>query len=116
MNKKRRREDKKKIRRGSMEEEVIYIFEKILDKWKTICIYNTIIQNNKFSKVLKRNVENISTGNSKVYEYELSTDRYNYYLELRSKVYNFHKIIILYQRFYVRVNNYFMKIIFIFLF
>lgn len=91
MDKKRRRENKKKDRRGALAEEVIYIFEKILDKWKTIRIYNTIIQNNKFSKISKRNVENISTGNSKVYEYELSADRYNYYLELRCKVYNFHK-------------------------
>ena len=91
MDKKSRREDKKKDRRGAIADEVIYIFEKILDKWKTIRIYNTIIQNNKFSKVSKRNVENISTGNSKVYECELSTDRYNYYLELRDKVYKFHK-------------------------
>ena len=91
MNKKRRREDKKKIRRGAMAEEVIYIFEKILDKWKTIRIYNTIIQNNKFSKVSKRNVENISTGNSKVYTSELSSERFEYYNSLREKVYNYHK-------------------------
>ena len=62
-----RREVKKKDRRGATAEEVIYIFEKVLEGWKTIRIYNTIIQNNPSSIVDKKNVENISTGNSKVY-------------------------------------------------
>ena len=66
-----RREVKKKDRRGASAEEVIYIFEKILEGWKTIRIYNTIIQNNTESTVNKKNVENISTGNSKVYITEL---------------------------------------------
>jgi len=66
-----RREKKKTDRRHATAEEVIYIFEKILEGWKTIRIYNTIIQNNPKSIVLKKNVENISTGNSKVYQTEL---------------------------------------------
>ena len=37
-----RRETKKKDRRGASSEEVIYIFEKILEGWKTIRIYNSI--------------------------------------------------------------------------
>ena len=86
-----RREVKKKDRRGASAEEVIYIFEKILEGWKTIRIYNTIIQNNPASTVDKKNVENISTGNSKVYTSELSNERYEYYTNLREKVYNFHK-------------------------
>ena len=86
-----RREIKKKDRRGATSEEVIYIFEKILEGWKTIRIYNTIIQNNPASTVDKKNVENISTGNSKVYTSELSNERYEYYTNLREKVYNFHK-------------------------
>ena len=85
-----RREVKKKDRRGASAEEVIYIFEKILEGWKTIRIYNTIIQNNPASTVDKKNVENISTGNSKVYESELSGERFLYYKELREKVYKFH--------------------------
>jgi hypothetical protein len=89
--KKKRREIKKKDRRSATAEEVIYIFEKILEGWKTIRIFNTIIQTNPKSLVLKKNVENISTGNTKVYESELSEDRYKYYLELREKVYAFHK-------------------------
>jgi len=89
--KKKRREIKKKDRRSATAEEVIYIFEKILEGWKTIRIYNTIIQTNPKSEVSKKNIENISTGNSKVYESELSEDRYKYYIELREKVYNFHK-------------------------
>ena len=90
-NKKKRREKKKKNRRGATAEEVIYIFEKILDGWKTIKIYNTIIQNNPSSEVSKKNVENISTGNSKVYVNELSEERFKYYEILREKVYAFHK-------------------------
>jgi hypothetical protein len=89
--KKKRREEKKKNRRGATAEEVIYIFEKILEGWKTIKIYNTMIQTNKDSQVSKKNVENISTGNSKVYEKELDHERFIYYNELRTKVYELHK-------------------------
>ncbi len=89
--KKIRKEGKKKDKRHATPEEVIYIFEKTLEGWKTIKIFNTIIQNNPMSLVLKKNVENISTGNCKVYENELTEDKYKYYLELREKVYNFHK-------------------------
>ena len=70
-----------------MKEEVIYIFEKVLEGWKTIRIYNTIIQNNPDSGVCKKHVENIATGNSKVYETELSKERYEIYEDLRQKVY-----------------------------
>jgi anthranilate phosphoribosyltransferase len=86
-----RREVKKKDRRGASAEEVIYIFEKILEGWKTIRIYNTIIQNNPASLVDKKIVENISTGNSKVYTSELSNERFEYYTNLREKIYNYHK-------------------------
>lgn len=86
-----RREIKKKDKRNATGEEVIYIFEKILEGWKTIKIYNTIIQTNPNSNVTKKNVENISTGNSKVFISELTEDRYKYYEELRVKVYEFHK-------------------------
>ena len=86
-----RREVKKKDRRGASAEEVIYIFEKILEGWKTIRIYNTIIQNNPASLVDKKIVENISTGNSKVYTSELNNERFEYYTNIREKVYNYHK-------------------------
>lgn len=88
--KKKRREEKKKDRRSASPDEVIFIFEKILEGWKTIRIYNTIIQNNSNSNIEKKNVENISTGNCKVYESEVSLEKYNYYTELRKKVYQFH--------------------------
>jgi hypothetical protein len=88
--KKKRKENKRKTKRNATAEEVIFIFEKIIEGWKTIRIYNTIIQNNSNSTVLKKNVENISTGNSKVYPTELPEDRYKYYLDLRDKVYQLH--------------------------
>jgi len=85
-----RREKKNTDKRTTTAEEVIFIFEKILDHWKTIKIYNTIIQNNPSSKTDKKSVEKISTGNCKIYESELSNEKYTYYLELREKVYMYH--------------------------
>ena len=90
--KKERRIKKRTVKRGITGEEVIFIFERVLDSWKTIKIYNTMIQQNPESGVDKKKVEVISTGNSKVFEKELSEERYKYYLELRQKVYIFHSL------------------------
>jgi hypothetical protein len=90
LEKSQRREKKRTDKRSTTAEEVIFIFEKILDDWKTIKIYNTIIQNNSYSKTDKKSVEKISTGNCKVHQSELSNERYIYYLELREKVYTHH--------------------------
>ena len=84
---------KKRItKRSASGEEVIFIFEKVLEGWKTIKIYNTIIQLNPNSIIDKKTTETIATGNCKIYENELSKDQYNYYLLLRQKVYDFHKL------------------------
>jgi hypothetical protein len=64
-----------------------FIFEKVLEGWKTIRIYNTIIQQNPSSGIDKKWVENISTGNCKIFENELAEDRFKYYSELREKIY-----------------------------
>ncbi len=85
--KKCRREKKRINKRDITADEVIFIFEKTLDGWKTIQIYNTIIQNNPNSFINKKKTETISTGNCKVYETELSKERYEYYTYLREKVY-----------------------------
>jgi len=90
-NKRSKREEKRSLKRNVSGEEVIYIFEKTLEGWKTIKIFNTILQNNSSSNVTKEIVETISTGNCKVYEKELTKERYCYYLELRNKVYDYHK-------------------------
>jgi hypothetical protein len=94
-NKQSKRDKKRTEKRNVTGEEVIYIFEKVLEGWKTIKIFNTILQTNSASNVSKKLVETISTGNCKVCENELSNERYYYYLELRNKVYNFHKISLL---------------------
>ena len=86
-----RREKKRTNKRSITGEEVIFIFEKVLEGWKTIKIYNTIIQNNANSGVDKKKTETIATGNCKVYESELSAERYEYYKSLRDKVYEYHK-------------------------
>ena len=49
-----RREKKRTLKRSITGEEVIFIFEKVLEGWKTIKIYNNIIQNNPNSKVNKK--------------------------------------------------------------
>jgi hypothetical protein len=86
--KQERREKKKTMKRNATGEEVIYIFERILEGWKTIRIFNTIIQQNPESNIDKKWVEQIATGNCKVYLKELATEEiYNYYLDLREKVY-----------------------------
>jgi hypothetical protein len=84
-----RREKKRTTKRSITGEEVIFIFEKVLEGWKTIKIYNTIIQNDPNSDVDKKKVETISSGNCKVYEAELSKERFDYYKELRDKVYGY---------------------------
>ena len=88
-----RRELKRTGKRAVTGDEVIFIFEKVLEGWKTIKIFNTIIQANPNSSIEKKKVETISTGNCKVYPSELSDEKFNYYLSLREKVYEFHKLI-----------------------
>ena len=89
--KKKRREKKRCEKRSITGEEVIFIFEKFIEGWSTIRIYNTIIQNDKNSFVDKKKVETIVSGNCKVYENELSSEKYKQYLELRKNVYEIHK-------------------------
>lgn len=90
--KQERKEIKRSTKRSVTGEEVIFIFEKVLEGWKTIRIYNTIIQNDANSSVDKRKVETISTGNCKIYPSELSKEKYEYYLVLRDKVYKFNSM------------------------
>jgi hypothetical protein len=93
--KRERRELKRTNKRSVTGDEVIFIFEKILEGWKTIKIFNTIIQTNPSSLINKKQIEIISSGNCKVYPSELSTEKYSYYLSLREKIYEFHKLTIL---------------------
>ena len=88
--KQERRDKKRNDKRSVTGEEVIFIFEKVLEGWKTIRIYNTIIQNNPNSLIDKKKTETISTGNCKVNSSELSIERFEYYQSLREKVYNYY--------------------------
>ena len=91
--KKERREKKKMAKRDVSGEDIIFIFEKVLEGWPTIRIYNTIIQSNPSSGITKEKTEKYATGNCKIYEKELaSKERFQYYTELREKVYEFHKL------------------------
>ena len=71
--KKERRIKKRTEKRDITGEEVIFIFEKVLEKWPTIKIFNTIIQTNPLSGVTKKKVEVIATGNCKVFEKRIVT-------------------------------------------
>lgn len=77
--------------RKATPEEIIYIFERVLEGWRTIKIYNVMIQNNKSTKITKKIVENISTGNVKIHPFELPKEEYDKYLILREKVYEYRK-------------------------
>jgi hypothetical protein len=85
--KRERRIKKRTDKRDITGEEVIFIFEKVLEGWPTIRIFNTIKQRTPASAVTKKKVEVIATGNCKVFENELEPARYQHYLELRPKVY-----------------------------
>jgi hypothetical protein len=89
-NKQIRREKKQTAKRAITADEVIFIFEKVLEGWKTIKIYNTIIQTNQSSNIDKKLTERVASGNCKIYEKELSKERYEYYLNLREKIYSLH--------------------------
>lgn len=89
--KQHRKEQKKIHKRTVCGEEVIYIFEHILKGWKTIRIYNTIKQTNPESNVTKRKVEQIASGNCKVYPSELTPAKYKHYQSLRNQVYYYNK-------------------------
>ncbi len=77
-----------KLRRATVDE-IIYIFEKVLEGWKNIKIYNLILQKNPQSKIIKEDVDHIATGNCKVYEFE---NKFEIYQDLRKKVYDYRRI------------------------
>jgi hypothetical protein len=90
MDKKDRREKKRTLKRSTSGKEVLFIFEKVLEGWPTIRIYNTLRQMDPTSITEKKKVEKIATGNCKVYESELTPEEYQRYIELRQKVYEYH--------------------------
>jgi len=90
MDKKDRREKKRTLKRSTSGKEVLFIFEKVLEGWPTIRIYNTLRQMDPLSITEKKKVEKIATGNCKVYESELTPEEYQQYIELRKKVYEYH--------------------------
>ena len=88
--KKERRKDKQINKRKTNAETVIFIFEKLLDGWATIRIFNTIRQTDTSSIITKKQVEKIATGNIKLFENELEPERFLYYQTLRQKIYELH--------------------------
>jgi hypothetical protein len=81
---------KKSIARRATVDEVLFIFEKVLEAWKPIKIYNVCIQNNPQSQILKEDVDHIVSGNCKVFDFETTPEKFQLYNDLRQKVYDYH--------------------------
>lgn len=84
--------EKKTKKRNATGEEVLFIFEKVLEEQRPIQIYNEIKRTNPSSTVTKQWVEKIYTGNCFVApnEYRRKED-YTLYQTLREKVYQYHR-------------------------
>jgi hypothetical protein len=93
----KRREKKRTEKRDISGEDVIFLFEKVLEGWKTIQIYNALLRAHPGEHISKTMVEKYASGNCKVYESELEKERYETYLLLREKVYQYRKEKILYE-------------------
>jgi hypothetical protein len=81
------RKDYKRIaRRNATPQNIIYIFERTLAGEKPIQIYNAIRRNEPANTITKEVVSVISSGNVKVFPYELSKEEYATYAELLGKI------------------------------
>ncbi len=76
-----------KVERRATPDEVLYIFDKVLEGWKTIKIYNVMKQERSETKVTKKDVESIATGNVKIHKHEMNEEDYKKYEEKRKEVY-----------------------------
>lgn len=83
--------EKRKNERKSTPSEILYIFEKTLEDWRPIKIYNVMIQENPLTKITKKDVDNICNGNVRIESNEVSKEDYDKYQELRKAVYDKHK-------------------------
>lgn len=87
-----RKAKKRTDARRATVEDVLFIFEKVLEGWKTIKIYNVLIQTFPETKVIKSDVEDIATGNCKVIASETTPENFAKYQELRERVYQYHQV------------------------
>ncbi len=88
--KKEEKFEKRKLERKSTPDEIIFIFEKTLQDWKPIKIFNILIQQNPNSTITQKDVKNIYKGNVKILPSEVDNETYNLYQNLREQVYNKH--------------------------
>ena len=84
--------EKRKNERRTTPNEIIFIFERFLEDWRPIKIFNVMIQNNPETKIKKMDVDNICDGNVRIYENEVSEDEYKSYEDLRKRVYEKNKM------------------------
>jgi hypothetical protein len=82
--------EKRKLERNSTPDEIFFIFEKTLQDWLPIKIFNVLIQQNPSSNITQKDVKNIHNGNVRILPNEIDNEKYKLYLELREKVYEKH--------------------------
>ena len=66
-------------------DDIIFVIEKFIEKWKPMQILDYFIEHNKNNitiDIIKNIKRNLTSGKTVIYKSELSEERYNYYLEL----------------------------------
>ena len=66
-------------------DDIIFVIEKFIEKWKPMQILDYFIEHNKNNitiDIIKNIKRNLTSGKTVIYTSELSEERYNYYLEL----------------------------------
>lgn len=82
----RHRVEKIQQRRILCPTNVLLVLQKVVAGQSTISIYNELIRTQPQCGITKKKVEQIATGNCKIFEKELSPQDYQLYLSLREQI------------------------------
>ena len=85
------RSKKRVSERHGTAEEIMYIFEKSLEGWKTIKIWNVLKQERPLTKLIQKDIDKIARGDARIEKFELNEDQYKEYQEKRAKIYEIRK-------------------------
>lgn len=81
------RSKKRVSERHGTAEEIMYIFDKSLEGWKTIKIWNVLKQERPLTKLIKKDIDKIARGDARIEKFELNEEQYREYQEKRAKIY-----------------------------
>lgn len=85
------RSKKKVSERHANPLEILYIFDKSLEGWKTIKIWNVLKQERPDTKIIKKDIDKIARGDARIEKFELNEDQYKEYEMKRAKIYEIRK-------------------------